>query len=62
MGLLGATSRLSRSERPFLSEREAVLLFFLGLGIFARWAGRKFSLGNVAVMTMTVMTVGVFIF
>ena len=66
---LPARGRFSASERPFLWWREAVLLFFPGLGfffsgqgIFFLWAGRKFSLGNVAVMTMTVMTVGVFIF
>ena len=59
---LVARGRFSPSERPFLSQREAVLLFFPGQGIFARWAGRKFSLSNVPVMTMTVMTVGVFIF
>ena len=45
MGPLGATSRFAGSERPFLSQREAVLLFFPGQGIFTRWAGSKFSLG-----------------
>ena len=61
MGLLGAIDGFARSNKPSLSEREAVLLFFPGQGIFTRWAGRKFSLGNVSVMTMTPMTVGVFI-
>ena len=42
---LVARGRLSPSERPFLSQREAVLLFFPGQGIFTRWAGSKFSLG-----------------
>ena len=43
---LPARGRFSASERPFLWWREAVLLFFPGLGFFFLWAGNFFSLGR----------------